>query len=531
MYRRFVALADPFGLTGQVLDGQFRVDSYVGEGGFSVVYRGQHVGLNEPIAIKCLKLPPSLGSALVESFVRRFRDESRLHYKLSQGNLHIVRSIASGTTIAPATSALVPYTVLEWLEGHSLAEEFVTRRTRGMRGRPLSEVVKLLDTAVDAVAHAHAQGVVHRDLNPGNLFLAKTPSGVRLKVLDFGVAKIMADSAIAMGPQARTMGNVRMFAPAYGAPEQFDESVGSIGPWSDVYSLSLVTLEALGDRTVMEGEHIGTFAMKALDRNRRPTPRALGLPVGDEVESLFARALSVASAARPQDAGELWGMLKHALSVDAASGRPPHAHAAPSEPPPPATMRLDAPVPSGPAPVFEVIRAPSGAPPEPGPERRTDPPAGRALASTQRIGHAPRSANEALASLPAMGPTATVRMLSPTPTPLPVWSPDALSRKALSPYSLEPPRAPQLEPSPFAQTALAPAPAASPSFAAQPPTPSGTSPAPILYPSSLHKAETTPSRAWIIVLLAVVLGALGGVGFWRYHVRAAGAVPASTSGK
>ncbi len=103
-----MAPTDPFGLVGQVLDGQFRVDGHVGEGGFSVVYKGTSVGLDEPIAVKCLKLPPTLGSALVESFGRRFRDESRIHYKLSQGNLHVVRSIASGTTIAPSTSALVP---------------------------------------------------------------------------------------------------------------------------------------------------------------------------------------------------------------------------------------------------------------------------------------------------------------------------------------------------------------------------------------------------------------------------------------
>ena len=92
--------ADPFGLIGQVLDGQFRVDKFVGEGGFSIVYRGHHAGLNEPIAIKCLKLPPTLGSALVESFIRRFRDESRIHYRLSQGNLAIARSIASGSGFA-----------------------------------------------------------------------------------------------------------------------------------------------------------------------------------------------------------------------------------------------------------------------------------------------------------------------------------------------------------------------------------------------------------------------------------------------
>ncbi len=312
---------DPYGLVGQVLDGQFRVDRFVGEGGFSTVYQGTHVGLTEPIAIKCLKLPPALGSALVESFIRRFRDESRIQYRLSQGNLHIVRSMASGTTIAPATSALVPYTVLEWLEGRSLADEFNARRAAGLSGRSLIEGVQLLDTAVDALAYAHAQGVVHRDLNPGNFFLARTPVGVKMKVLDFGVAKVMVDSAIAMGPTARTVGNVRIFAPAYGAPEQFDERVGAVGPWTDVYALALVVLEALTDRTVMEGEHLGQFAEKALYTAVRPGPRSLGVAVGDEVEKVFVRALAVNPTDRPRDAGEWWGLLKNSMQRDATAAR------------------------------------------------------------------------------------------------------------------------------------------------------------------------------------------------------------------
>jgi serine/threonine-protein kinase len=324
-----VPAADPFGLSGQLLDGQFRVETFVGEGGFSVVYRGTHVGLSEPIAVKCLKLPPSLGSAIVESFVRRFRDESRLHYKLSQGHLHIARSIASGTTVSPATSALVPYTVLEWLDGRSLAEEFEERSARGMRGRPLADAVKLLDSAIDALAYAHAQGVVHRDLNPGNFFLAKTTSGIKLKVLDFGVAKVMADSVLAMGSAARTVGNMRVFTPSYGAPEQFDERLGAIGPWTDVYAIALVLLEVMTDCTVVEGEHIGELAAKALNPTHRPTPRSLGLSVADEVEAVLTRAVALAPDQRPRDAGELWGTLKHAMS--AAS----HRRAAPA-----ATLRM-----------------------------------------------------------------------------------------------------------------------------------------------------------------------------------------------
>jgi serine/threonine protein kinase len=408
--------ADPFGLAGQVLDGQFRVDRFVGEGGFSIVYRGTHVGLSEPIAIKCLKLPMALGSALVETFVRRFRDESRLHYKLSQGNLHIARSIASGTTMAPATSALVPYTVLEWLDGRSMADEFADRRAHGKSGRPLAEVVRTFDSAVDALAYAHSQGVVHRDLNPGNLFLAETPAGTKLKVLDFGVAKVLADSTLAMGPSARTLGNIRMFAPAYGAPEQFDDRLGAVGPWTDVYALALVLLEALTDRSVVEGEHLGEFAMKALDEVNRPSPRALGLAVGDAVEEVFARAAALRPAERPRDAGELWGMLKHAMRADAASGQPVHAVRRPSEPPPPATLRMEK-LPSGALPAIELPLPPI--PPGPHGTLGLGSPGGaRAPGGTLRIPNASRSGAEALGATP-FAPTPAPPAASPSPAVLP----------------------------------------------------------------------------------------------------------------
>jgi serine/threonine protein kinase len=140
--------ADPFGIIGQVLDSQFRVDRLVGEGGFSAVYRGHHLGLDEPIAIKCLKLPPSLARPLVDQFVKRFRDESRILYRLSQGNLNIVRSIAGGTWQSPV-GILVPFMILEWMEGRSLANEFTIRRTVGKQGRSLDEVLKVFESAAD----------------------------------------------------------------------------------------------------------------------------------------------------------------------------------------------------------------------------------------------------------------------------------------------------------------------------------------------------------------------------------------------
>ena len=460
--------SDPFGLVGQVLDGQFHVDRHVGEGGFSIVYRGTHVGLSEPIAIKCLKLPAALGSALVESFVRRFRDESRLHYKLSQGNLHIVRSMASGTTIAPATSALVPYTVLEWLEGHSLADEFNRRRDAGLHGRSLREVVQLLDSAIDALAYAHAQGVIHRDLNPGNFFLAKTAAGVKLKILDFGVAKVLADSAIAMGPTAQTVGNMRMFAPAYGAPEQFDDRLGAIGPWTDVYTVALVVLEALSDHTVMDGEHLGEFATKSLDETRRPTPRALGIAVGDATEKLFAKALAVDPSRRPRDAGEFWGMLKNATQVDARSGRLPHAEMT-TDDDGPSTLRVNP----------------------------------RMLAGTVRMDPRPRSASDVLAATPSPGHVAPRNSLPSPPTGPMMSTLHMASRPSQTPAVTPPPGLSPLPPAVTPPPGLSPLP---PAMEPPPEWPRVTVNDPIIARSS-----RSPALAFVLVAitLLVLAGAVG----------------------
>jgi serine/threonine protein kinase len=315
---------------GQVLDAQFRVDRLVGEGGFSAVYRGHHLGLEEPIAIKCLKLPPSLSPQLVDQFAKRFFNESRILYRLSQGNLNIVRSIAGGTWTAP-TGLVVPYMVLEWMEGRSLANEFTIRRTVGKTGRSIEEVVKLFAPAADGLGYAHSQGVIHRDLNPGNLFLATTPQGAtRMKVLDFGVAKILDDAALNIGPRVQTVGQIRIFAPAYGAPEQFDDSLGIVGAASDVYSFALILLEALRDRCVNDGVHLGEFAQRAIDPSVRPTPRTLGLDVSPEVEQIFARATKLDPRQRWQSATELWQAL--AIAANAVSQQR-HAQAALETPP------------------------------------------------------------------------------------------------------------------------------------------------------------------------------------------------------
>jgi len=331
------ALSDPFGLLGQVLDGQFRIDEVAGEGGSSVVYRGEHVGFDSKVAIKCLKVQTYLESALADSFMRRFRDEGRSSYKLSQGHFHIVRCIAIGTTTtppqdpgqdagkdpgqdhgrapAPKAGSLIPYMVLEWLDGQSFARELEERRLAGAQGRPIADLLEHLDTAIDAVAYAHTQGVAHRDLHPGSIFLARTREGDQAKVLDFGLAKIVREHAIESAGQSATAGAFRVFSPAYAAPEQLDETLGPIGPWTDVYTLAMVLLEAMRDQPPFLGLSLPELRTKILDASSRPTPRDLGVVVSDDVQAVFARALAREPSARIQDAGAFWSALKAAAET------------------------------------------------------------------------------------------------------------------------------------------------------------------------------------------------------------------------
>ncbi len=301
-----MATADTFGLVGQIIDSQLRMEEAIGEGGFSLVYKATHLGLGEPVAVKCLKLPSGVDYKLVPSFTQRFREESRLCYRLSQGNLDIVRSMTSGSTVAPLTGELVPYMALEWLDGTSLVTDLQERRARGLRGRPLEEVVRMFSSAANAVAYAHSQGVIHRDLKPGNLFLATSAMGVRMKVLDFGLAKIMNDEAIGMTSNVKTMAPFFFCSPSYGAPEQFDPTLGELGPWTDVYAFAMVLVEALCDAKARPVTNVAEALAAAMDPRNKPTPRAMGMDLGQEMERIFGRALALQPKQRWANASQFW---------------------------------------------------------------------------------------------------------------------------------------------------------------------------------------------------------------------------------
>jgi serine/threonine-protein kinase len=298
---------DKFGLLGRVIDSKYRVECVVDEGTFGVVYRAHHLTFDEKVAIKCLKLPQQLAGPALEEFCRRFVAEGRFLHRLSRGNVHVVQALDAGTELV-AGGSWVPYLVLEWLEGVSLADDLEARARRGRGGRGLAGALALLAPAAEALANAHEQRVAHCDVKPGNLFLADVGGRVALKVLDFGIARF-ADGHVARELAGVGVEPFRAFSPPYAAPEQFDPSFGRLGPPADVFSLALVLVEVASGRSALEGETVEALFASSSDEARRPTLRARGVACPEAVDAVVRRALAVRPADRFATVGEFWRAL------------------------------------------------------------------------------------------------------------------------------------------------------------------------------------------------------------------------------
>ncbi|HMJ16486.1 MAG TPA: serine/threonine-protein kinase [Polyangiaceae bacterium] len=299
---------DPFAWTGATVDGKYRVDAVVGEGGFGVVYRAYHLGFGEKVAIKCLRIPPTLVGGERDRFFSSFLAEGRLLHQLSKSTAGIVQALDVGGAISP-NKAWTPYLVMEWLEGRTLEFDFAERKALGIGGRPLLEAIEQLDSAARAMAMAHEQGVAHRDIKPANLFLADVGGRRTLKVLDFGIAKVITETASMTRAFEATGSSLQAFTPRYGAPEQFSRRFGATGPWTDVFSFALVLVEAVSGRGALEGTDASQLFVSSADAQRRPTLRTVGVDATDAVEDVLRTALAVDPKERHANAGEFWEAL------------------------------------------------------------------------------------------------------------------------------------------------------------------------------------------------------------------------------
>ncbi len=217
---------------GEIVAGRFRIVKAIGSGGFSVVYLAYHEEINRKVALKILKPQASAD----ESIVERFRREALYASRLSHPNtikLYDYGQSEDGMF----------YIAMEYLVGTDLSALV-------QNGDPvdLKRVWKVLAQTCRSLAEAHRIGLVHRDLKPENIFLAKTPRGEMIKVLDFGVSKTVSDFSKA-GPRTLaplTIDGTVFGTPLYMAPEQ--AMAEPITPAVDVYALGHIAFEMITGR-------------------------------------------------------------------------------------------------------------------------------------------------------------------------------------------------------------------------------------------------------------------------------------------
>ncbi len=313
-------LADTFGLVGQRLDGKYEVESLVAQGGFAVVYRGTHLTLRKPVAVKVLRVPRDLEGGARQAFLEKFALEAQTIAALDHPS--IVKVLDFGTSPMPVGET-APWMVLDWLQGQTLDAELEARRGNG--GRSPTECLALLRPAFEALAYAHDEGIAHRDVKPSNLMLVTNRRGERsARVLDFGIAKVMnGEEAPATGLTA-THNHQRTFSLFYASPEQIAGT--RTGPWTDVYALGLVLTEMLTDALPYRGEDVQEVYIDALSPVR-PTPVKRGFDVG-AWEPVLARAVSLKPAERFASAREFLAALEasvpdHVEHSAVESVRPP----------------------------------------------------------------------------------------------------------------------------------------------------------------------------------------------------------------
>ena len=288
---------------GDIVDGKYRLERMLGQGGMGAVYAARHVKLGHAVAIKLM-----LEAAGNVEATRRFLNEGRAAVNIQHEN--VVRGSDLGEENGYA------FMVLELLDGEDLDQLL----EREIRLEP-SVAVDYVIQALRGVAQAHAQGIIHRDLKPANLFLTRRPDGsMVLKVLDFGISKTTG-GALDMAPGQLTSTATMLGSPLYMSPEQLRSSK-RVDARADIWAIGVILFELMSGERPFNGETLGELFSSILETEApRLSSRVPSVPPG--LEAIVARCLQRRPEDRYQAAAELERELApFGRTTGAASGSP-----------------------------------------------------------------------------------------------------------------------------------------------------------------------------------------------------------------
>ena len=291
--------------------GGYHVKDVIGTGGMGTVYRVEHSLLGRPAALKVLLAEHSHDHDTVSRFFNEAKAAAAIRHP------GIVEVYDFG--YLPDGAA---YLVLELLDGESLSARL---RARGRLPEP--EALAIVRGIASALAAAHAKGIVHRDIKPDNIFLVPDleRGGDRVKVLDFGIAKLMGESGHGHGP---TQSGVILGTPAFMAPEQC-RAAARVDHRADLYAVGCVLMQLLTGAGPFD-EHGGTLERIAAHLHTpAPSLRSRVPAASERADALVARLLAKDPADRIQSAAELAALLADvpAIAAGARGAGPSSPHA------------------------------------------------------------------------------------------------------------------------------------------------------------------------------------------------------------
>ncbi len=296
------------GLVGIVLDGRYRLDALLGEGGMGAVFRAHHLAMDRKVAVKLLKPHLTQDRSALERFAREARSTLKVDSE------HAVKVLDFGVT--PHDDC---YMVLEYLDGRTVQRELdVDGAFEPAR------VLRIAKQALRALGAAHRIGLVHRDIKPENLLLMKLGDDADYtKVLDFGVAKLMEGAA----KSSRSALSLTHAGMVFGTPEFMspEQACGQpLDPRSDLYSLAATMFAMLTGCGMYQA---GTAIEWLTAHARQPAPHLVdgkpGLAPYPELDALLQRCLAKQPAQRPRDADALIAEIEALQAV----GLRDHRHA------------------------------------------------------------------------------------------------------------------------------------------------------------------------------------------------------------
>ena len=285
----------------QVLAGRYEIRDLIGRGGMAEVHLGYDTRLSRVVAIKLLRSD----IAGDPTFQARFRREAQSAAALNHPAVVAVYDSGEEELLQPGgASRTVPYIVMEYIEGHTVRELL----SEG-EAVPIAEAAEIVSGVLDALEYSHRVGIVHRDIKPGNIMLTSTGA---VKVMDFGIARAIEDSASTVTQTHTVVGTAQYLSPEQARGESVDAR-------SDLYSTGCLLYELLTGQPPFQGDSAVAIAYQHV-REIPKRPSSLAADVPESLDRVILKSLAKSREDRYQDAAHMRADLQAAargLSVAA----------------------------------------------------------------------------------------------------------------------------------------------------------------------------------------------------------------------